>query len=59
MTSQAVMKRYLTAVSKTEEYAKNKTIQDLAIGIANFKKLEKKEQEQLNAYIEGAYNKSC
>ena len=57
MTSQAVMKRYLTAVSKTEEYAKNKTIQDLAIGIANFKKLEKKEQEQLNAYIEGAYNK--
>ena len=41
MTSQAVMKRYLTAVSKTEEYAKNKTIQDLAIGIANFKKLEK------------------
>ncbi len=57
MTSQAVMKRYLTAVSKTEEYANNKTMQDLAIGIANFKKLDKKEQAELNAYIEGAYNK--
>jgi hypothetical protein len=57
MTSQAVMKRYLTAVSKTEEYANNKTMQDLAIGIANFKKLDKKEQAELNGYIEGAYNK--
>ena len=57
MTSQAVMKRYLTAVSKTEEYANNKTIQNLAIGIANFKKLAKKDQEELNVLIEGAYNK--
>jgi hypothetical protein len=57
MTSQAVMKRYLTAVSKTEEYANNKIIQNLAIGIANFKKLAKKDQEELNVLIEGAYNK--
>jgi hypothetical protein len=57
MTSQAVMKRYLTAVSKTEEYANNTTIQNLAIGIANFKKLEKKQQAELNVLIEGAYNK--
>jgi hypothetical protein len=57
MTSQAVMKRYLTAVSKTEEYANNTTIQNLAIGIANFKKLEKKQQAELNVLIEGAYKK--
>jgi hypothetical protein len=57
MTSQAVMKRYLTAVSKTEEYANNKTIQNLATAIANFKKLEKEEQAELNVLIEGAYNK--
>ena len=57
MTSQAVMKRYLTAVSKTEEYANNKTIQNLATAIANFKKLEKEEQAELNVLIEGAYKK--
>jgi hypothetical protein len=57
MTSQAVMKRYLTAVSKTEEYANNKTIQNLATAIANFKKLEKEQQAEINVLIEGAYNK--
>jgi len=57
MTSQAVMKRYLTAVSKTEEYANNKTIQNLATAIANFKELEKEQQAELNVLIEGAYNK--
>lgn len=57
MTSQAVMKRYLTAVSKTEEYANNKTIQNLATAIANFKKLEKEQQAELNVLIEGAYKK--
>jgi hypothetical protein len=57
MTSQAVMKRYLTAVSKTEEYANNKTIQNLATAIANFKKLDKEQQAEINVLIEGAYNK--
>jgi hypothetical protein len=57
MTSQAVMKRYLTAVSKTEEYANNKTIQNLATAIANFKKLDKEQQAEINVLIEGAYKK--
>ena len=58
MTSQAVMKRYLTSVAKNnEEYKENKTIQYIASLIANYKKLEAKDKEELDAKIEIAYGK--
>ena len=58
MASQAVMKKYLTSVAKNnEDYKNNKTMQDLAIGIANFRDLAKEEQAELNATIVLAYEK--
>jgi hypothetical protein len=58
MTSQAVMKRYLTSVAKNnEEYKDNKTIQYLASLISNYKKLDAEDKEVLDAKIESAYNK--
>lgn len=58
MTSQAVMKRYLTSVAKNnEEYKDNKSMQTLASLIANYKNLDAEDKEVLNAKIESAYNK--
>lgn len=58
MTSQAVMKRYLTSVAKNnEEYKDNKSMQTLASLIANYKNLDAEDKEVLDAKIESAYNK--
>lgn len=58
MTSQAVMKRYLTSVAKNnEEYKENKSMQTLASLIANYKNLDAEDKEVLDAKIESAYNK--
>lgn len=58
MTSQAVMKRYLTSVAKNnEEYKDNKSMQTLSSLIANYKNLDAEDKEVLDAKIESAYNK--